>query len=63
MVLVLEFESRSGKILKLFARKRIPWVGTIRREPTTEGLKSSRDKNARHEPNRNGGGGGEEPAM
>ena len=44
MVLVLEFESRRGEILNLFAkikedqllRERLAWVGTIRLESTRE---------------------------
>ena len=58
-----EFEPRRGESSNLFAKKkkrincweRLAWVSTIRRESTREELKSSRDKNARHEPYRVGG--------
>ena len=62
IVLVLEFESRRGEILKKKCQKKkekrmnrlerllIAWLDTIRREPTREELKSPRDKNARHKP-------------
>ena len=64
-VLVREFESRRGEMLNLFAKKkkkdqqllRAPsvWASTIRRESPREELKSSREKNARHEPQWVGG--------
>ena len=59
MVLVREFESRRGEILNLFAKKknqllRAPSVGkhnsTRASRRGKKELKSSRDKNAGHEP-------------
>ena len=70
LVLVLEFESRRGEILNLLAKKRkkekkkdqvlkARSVGKYNSTPVDEGTKGwnlSRDKMARHEPYRGGGG-------